>query len=311
MKKIYTKNNYIVIEYGNIKLMRPKKNIFFTRSSENNKYYLKDTGQKIPNELELSLWTDYVDSNDQQFDSLELFETFITENTGNFNSGSIVPPFDPQDYDIAAFTNTSADPFVQGSDIKTFNGYSLLGSGNLVRKNEAGQVKVNYTGLSIVGYVKNAYKQFNIRSAVPTISPYPTTKYPNSLPNGYTGVFDSTRNGGSTTFQGRIIENPIPGQYVNYRIRITYSGKNTSFSATQVFFLRLRNPVSGFSLTSPTNITTESATGEFTVVFTTIADTASIASPNGYILEGTFSDDDDNFTTTITDITWFYNAIEP
>lgn len=200
---------------------------------------------------------------------------------------------------------------VSGVSIKTFNSQSLLGSGNIAYKNEAGQVKVNYTGLSVTGYTANTYKQYDIGAATPTIVASPTTKYPNSLPNNYTGVFDSARNGGSTTFAGRIIENPIPGQSVRYRIRFTYSGKNTLLADTQIFFVRLRNPVSGFFLVAPITLAPNAASGEFTVDFTTIADTASIPSPNGYILEGAFLITDNNLTTNITDITWFYNAIEP
>jgi hypothetical protein len=524
MKKIYTKNNYIIIEYGNIKLMRPKKNIFFIRSLEEGKYYVKDIGQKIPNYLELSLWTDFIDINDQPFASLELFEYFITENTGNFNSGSSGGTIDPQDYDLAEFTNISVDPFVQESDllnkadlvfgkvpvsqlpsyvddvlefsniasfpangesgkiyvalntnliyrwsgssyveispsnitnfypkieilsydqdttnyiitiavsqltdfitvsnlnssdlevimpsdginptsavsisfsnnqflgnsiynnpapftlngyalkilipkssntslnwnndesaitvvwkytdkldgfnsrvykprrfatdtkkigeirpkqpllisgtnIKTFNSVSLLGSGNLVRKNESGQVKVNYTGLSLSNFTSDVLKTFDINVATPTISASPTTKYPNSTPNNYSGFFDSAR---GVSPIGRLIENPINGQTHIWRIQGTYANKNNN--NVGIIELVLRNPVSGFQYYMAINLPEGRTSGNFNIVGFTISDSASIPSPNGYILDAITSFTDNNLLIDIQSITRFSNAIEP
>lgn len=181
-----------------------------------------------------------------------------------------------------------------------------------VLKNEAGQVKVNYTGLSITGFTNNTSKQFNIRAGTPTIVASPTTKYPNSTPNSYLGIFDSTRNGGTTTFAGRLIENPVLGQSHRWRIIGNYSGRTTLLAETQTLYIRLRNPVSGFIV--PLGVVTlapQQATGDFSGTVETIADNASIPSPNGYILEAITTYTDANLTVNITSITRFSDAIEP
>lgn len=204
------------------------------------------------------------------------------------------------------------DLLVSGTNIKTVNGSSLLGSGNLIitsPKNEAGQVKVNYTGLSITGFTNNTSKQFNINGATPTVVTSPTTKYPNSTPNSYTGFFDSARNGGTTTFQGRLIENPIQGQPHRFRIQGTYANKaNNNTGALDII---LRNPVSGFISTKSITLPTGRVSGSFDEVVLLIADNNSIVSPNGYILEAQTSFTDTNLTINISSITRFSDAIEP
>jgi hypothetical protein len=183
---------------------------------------------------------------------------------------------------------------------------SLSSSG----KNEAGQVVVSYIGLSVNNLTPNVFKQLDISSGTPTISSS-STKYPNSTPNSYVGFFDSARNGGTTTFQGRLIENPIVGQYHRYRIIGTWS--RTSATVTQTFTARLKNPVSGFALTSPTTIDASSTSGQFVAYFDVIADSNSINSPNGYIIEFAYSNPtaDSSFTVTPTSISRFSLAIEP
>lgn len=182
---------------------------------------------------------------------------------------------------------------------------SLTSSG----KNEAGQIKVNYTGLSITGFTNNTSKQFDIAGATPTIVASPITKYPNSTPNSYIGFFDSARNGGTTTFAGRLIENPIQGQPHRFRIQGTYTNKaNNNTGALDII---LRNPVSGFTSTKTITLPTNRVSGAFDEVVLLIADNASIISPNGYILEVQTSFTDTNLIINITSITRFSDAIEP
>lgn len=206
------------------------------------------------------------------------------------------------------FTIPKQDVLISGTNIKTFNGVSLLGSGNVVRKNEAGQVKVNYTGLSVSNFTANVFKIFDINAGTPTIVASPTTKYPNSTPNSYVGVFDSAR---GTSPTGRLIENPIQGQTHIFRVQGTFSGKNTLLADTQILYLRLRNPVSGFQIIKNIILAPNVASGTIDENFIVIADTASITSPNGYIIESAFSIGDSGLNITITSITRFSNAIEP
>ncbi|WP_027388579.1 pyocin knob domain-containing protein [Chryseobacterium gregarium] len=179
------------------------------------------------------------------------------------------------------------------------------------RKNESGQVKITYTGLSVSNFAANTYKQVNIGGAAPTIAALPTTKYPNSTPNNYKGVFDSTRNGGSTSYAGRLIENPVPGQNHRWRIIGSYSGRTASLAETQTLYLRLRNPVSGFTVMGGVIILAPQQTaGEFSILFDTIADSASISVPNGYILEAIATYADTNLSLTISSVTRFSEAVE-
>lgn len=179
----------------------------------------------------------------------------------------------------------------------------------LPKYNEAGQVKVNYTGLSITGFTNNTSKQFNIAGATPTIVASPTTKYPNSTPNSYIGFFDSARNGGTTTFAGRLIENPIQGQPHTFRIQGTYANKaNNNVGALDII---IRNPVSGNTFTRSITLPDGRTTGGFDELILVIADNVSIPSPNGYILEAQTSFTDTNLTINITSMTRFSDAIEP
>lgn len=179
------------------------------------------------------------------------------------------------------------------------------------RKNESGQVKINYTGLSISNFTANSYKQFNIGGATPTIVALPVTKYPNSTPNNYKGVFDSTRNGGSTSYAGRLIENPILGQNHRWRIIGNYSGRTSALAETLTLYVRLRNPVSGFSVMGGViMIAPQQTAGEFSLTYDTIADTASVSGPNGYILEVVTSSTDASLSINISSVTRFSEAVD-
>ena len=183
----------------------------------------------------------------------------------------------------------------------TLNGYGVT------NYNESGQVKVNYTGLSLSNFTTNVYKQFNIISATTTLSSSPTTTYPHSTPNSYVGVFDGTR--GSSP-NGRLIENPIGGQVHAWRIQGSYSGKDTGGTGAELLFLRLRNPVSGFQITKSIVMPNGPASANVYEEILTIADDASIPSPNGYILEVATSVTEAALTIQIDNITRISYAVE-
>lgn len=181
MKKIYTKNNYLIIEWPmSAPLMRPKKNIFFFRSSVNlNQYMIKDSLQSIPPALETVLWTDFVKEDNTPFANITDFNDWVTANTGNFNQGSNPGTFVPANHDLAEFKNNSSDKFVKESKIsnidntsdlekpisnttqsalndkqdklssdnlKTFENKSLLGAGNIeITKEDVGLSNVDNT----------------------------------------------------------------------------------------------------------------------------------------------------------------------
>jgi len=190
--------------------------------------------------------------------------------------------------------------------------------------NESGQIKANYrtnagigTPISAVGVTTSTYTgaypltlnvtYFNIVSTPPlSISSAPTTIYPYSAVNkSYADLFDATR--GITPVVGRLIENPVQGQKTLWRIKGRYFNKVNSNVGN--LYLRLTNPVSGF--VNDKNITCQDGTGAiFSVVFETIADDASILSPNGYVLgfHANFSDVD--ITFEIDEITRFDIPVE-
>ena len=183
----------------------------------------------------------------------------------------------------------------------TLSGYGIT------NYNESGQVKVNYTGLTLSNFTANVYKAFNIISATTTVSGSPTTTYPHSTPNSYAGVFDGTR---GTTPNGRLIENPIGGQVHAWRIQGSYSGKSTGGSGVELLYLRVRNPVSGFQIIKAITLPNGLATGNIYEEIITIADDASIPSPNGYILEVATSMTDTGLTVQMDSITRISFAVE-
>lgn len=186
------------------------------------------------------------------------------------------------------------------------NGTSANWYAAYTRKNEAGQVKVNYTGLTLSNFTANVFKTFNINAATPTVVASPTTTYPNSTPNNYSGFFDSAR--GTTPVVGRLIENPIQGQAHKFRIQGTYSGKSTAGSITQILYLRLRNTVSGFTVVKTIPVPSDIASAQFDEEITVIADNVSIPSPNGYVLEVGYSTTDAGLSVSLTSITRFSEA---
>ena len=183
----------------------------------------------------------------------------------------------------------------------TLSGYGIT------NYNESGQVKVNYTGLTLSNFTANVYKAFNIISATTTVAASPTTTYPHSTPNSYAGVFDETR---GNSPNGRLIENPIGGQVHAWRIQGSYSGKSTGGNGVELLYLRIRNPVSGFQIIKAITLPNGVDTGNIYEEIITIADDASIPSPNGYILEAATSMTDSGLTVQMDSITRISYAVE-
>lgn len=202
--------------------------------------------------------------------------------------------------DIGSLPLTIAFSDITGKPT-TLSGYGVT------TYNESGQVKVNYTGLTLNNFTANVYKAFNIISATTSLSGSPTTTYPHSTPNNYAGVFDGTR--GSSP-NGRLIENPVGGQVHAWRIQGSYSGKATGGTGAELLFLRLRNPVSGFQITKSVVMPNGPSSASVYEEIITIADDASIPSPNGYILEVATSVTEAGLTIQIDNITRISYAVE-
>lgn len=173
--------------------------------------------------------------------------------------------------------------------------------------NQAGQVKVVYSGLTLTNFTANTYKTFDFTAATPTVVSPPTTTYPKSTPNSYLGVFDANR---GTSPTGRLIENPVTGQIHGWRIQGQFSGKSTSGTSTEVLTLRIRNPVSGFTYVKAITLPNNLASGTFADELITIADNDSIPSPNDYILEAAMSQTDAGLSIQINALTRFSYAKE-
>lgn len=150
-----------------------------------------------------------------------------------------------------------------------------------IRGHEAGQVKVNYTGLSLTGFIENVARTFNVNSATPTIVGSPTTTFPVSTPNNYSGIYDSSRSG------GKFIENPINGQTHLWRFQILYSNKPTNLALG--LDIILVNPVSGFQYVVNFTLPESKTSGQVNGTAISIADQASIPSPQGYIVQAVVS----------------------
>ena len=168
----------------------------------------------------------------------------------------------------------------------------------IVHNNESGQVKINYTGLTLTGFTENVIRTFDINAATPTLVSSPTTMFPASTPKVYSGVFDNTR---GTSPTGRLIENPIKGQVHVWRVQINYSSKPTNLALG--LDIILTNPVSGFSYVIPFTLPESKASGQVNNIAFSIADNESIPSPRGYILQASVSKTDANFSISIASLT--------
>ena len=174
---------------------------------------------------------------------------------------------------------------------------------------EKGQIKVNYAGLGIVGVTDNTEQTFDIDAATPTISSG-ATDYPNSAPNQtYSDLFDDTRSTDNPAgIVGKLIENPVDKQAHNWRIQFEYANKGGANNLG--LDICLKNPTSGFEACEAVTLPSGTTSGRFDVNIVTIADSASIPSPNGYNLAFTPSVTDINFTLDVLSITRICGAVK-
>jgi hypothetical protein len=174
--------------------------------------------------------------------------------------------------------------------------------------NEAGQIKANYAAaaLRLVNFTAGVAKTFDLNAATATLSTSPTTTFPYSSPTRtYADMFDSTR---GTTPTGRLVENPIGGQVHTWRVQGTYANKAAGNSVA--VDITLRNPVSGFSYTGNFTAPIGTTSGAFNVLLVSIADSASIPAPNGYVLDCVTYTSDADLTVDVLSITRISNAVE-
>lgn len=159
-------------------------------------------------------------------------------------------------------------------------------------RNNSGQIKVNYTGLSRSNVTQNTVYTMPINTATATVVASPTTTYPFNSPQDYSAMYNAASQ--------KLRENNIPGQVHRWRIQGNYSGKATGNNGQLQF--RLRNLDSGFIVTSESTLPSGLSTGNFTYEFTTIADNDSLATGRGYILELVTSFTDANLVVNVTSI---------
>ncbi len=167
------------------------------------------------------------------------------------------------------------------------------------RVNNAGQVKVTYTGLSLTGFTAITARALPLASATPTVAAYPVTKWPYGSSQAYaTDMFVG----------GKLRENNVQGQSTRWRISGTYTGKGSANNGQ--IQLQLRNPDSGFIVTAENTLPSGLTAGNVTFELTTIADGASLATGRGYVLEALTSFADANLVLNITSITRISEATE-
>jgi len=175
------------------------------------------------------------------------------------------------------------------------------------QRDNHGNVKANFgTSLQLSNFTSGVAKTFDINAATVSMSSFPTTTYPFSAPSQtFAAMFDASR---GTTPTGRLIENPIGGQFHLWRVQGSYANKASA--QTGGLKIRLRNPVSGFVYDQNIFLANGITTDTFNVSLLCIADGASIPSPNGYILDSITTFSDANLTLTVTSITRISFAVE-
>lgn len=154
----------------------------------------------------------------------------------------------------------------------------------------AGQVRVNWTGMSHTGFTAEEYVYFDYIGAEYSVSPWPTTTWPSNMvnPQFNPDVFDPTI--------PRIKENPIMGQTHVWRINGQFAGK--AQNNTGHIDLEFYNPDSGFVTVMNIPMPQGRTEGPFSGTMNTVADDQSIGEGLGYRcrLRCTFSDNNLNVT---------------
>lgn len=172
--------------------------------------------------------------------------------------------------------------------------------------NNAGQIKVDYTGLQITGVTPNTQYTLPLHTAVATVVPAPTTIYPrNSQPTYNPEMFIP---GATPPATMRLRENNKPGQSHRWRVIGFYSNKSQENNGE--LQLMLKNPDSGFIVTDQITLPSDKTSGIFTMELITIADLASLGVGKGYQLVVNASFNDSNLLVRIDSITRISIATE-
>lgn len=231
----------------------------------------------------------------------------LDENTKSFK----VPYLGTGIHPVSAVFDIQIKVFGRVTNIATLNVDEILSTISSIKtSNQSGQVKVNYLNLKIAGTTANTISYPNFRLSTYTISPKPVTKWPTkSVEEGIniyeTGMYVMGLNENAD----RLRENPVEGQVHRWRIIGSFANKSTANGGAMVF--SLVNPDSTFSVTDTITLPADVITGLFSVEFTTIADSTSLAVGKGYKLGVTTSFTDNNMIITINSITRVSEAIDP
>lgn len=171
---------------------------------------------------------------------------------------------------------------------------------------EAGQVKVNWPDVSIVGFTASVKQFFDIAAGTPTLSVlniFPAS----SQGEGVAAIFDASRSDGNPGgLVGKLIENASNKQAHIWRCIFSYSNK--SVNANVGVSVGLENPNSGFIVKDADTLPSGSTEGTFTALLITLADDLSIPSPEGYILSCETTDTDALLEIGLESITRISNA---
>ena len=187
----------------------------------------------------------------------------------------------------------SAVQIVDPGIIKTLNGVSLFGAGAAVATNNAGQIRVDMTGITLSGsWTGGQAREFDLTAGTKTI--YEAASY---FPIGSAGqlsdIVDETNN--------LLKVNSKLKQYNLWRIQGSYSGKATGV-APQII-IDLYNPVSNFSSQQSVTLPETFTTGKFQVFISTISIADAIGDNRGYKLRAAYSLTDQAFILDVDTIT--------
>lgn len=179
---------------------------------------------------------------------------------------------------------------------------ALEGIGNFYNGgvvNNSGQIKVDYTGLNIVGVQSDTDYIFPLHTAIATVSASPVTKYPIGSAKAYNPAMFIPGINPPTTM--RLRENNKEGQVHTWRIIGTYIGKTAGNNGALDF--KLVNPDINFEVESQLTLPSGRTGGKFSVDFITIASNFSLAENRGYQLFMNVSFSDINLEVNIESIT--------
>jgi len=171
---------------------------------------------------------------------------------------------------------------------------------------EAGQIKVDWSGVTLTNFTASVKQYFDINAGVPALTAlnvFPAS----SMGEGVEAIFDPARAVDNPVgLVGKLIENASNKQAHVWRIIFTYSGK--SVNANVGVGVSLENPTSGFIVKDADTLPTGVTSGTFTALLITIADENSIPSPGGYILGCEVTDSDASLSISVDSITRISNA---